>query len=159
VDGLPARGSTYPKATTIPALCTGRRSSSAANALAAGIPVHLGRLPVGILWFGGIGGSIVSFTGIFWHNRAWDESHNYWHALRPLIGVVTGGVGCLLLLATAELATRDSKALNPDVYYAVAFVVGFAEATFRDLIKRLTDVLFGPGKTAPKTDTTGHVDS
>ncbi len=123
------------------------------------LPTHLGRLPVGTVWFGGLGGSVVSFTGIFWHNRDWDQSYNYWHALRPLIGVVTGGVGCLLLLATTELATSGSRAMNPDIYYAVAFVVGFAEATFRDLIKRLTDVLFGPGKSTPKTDTNGHADA
>lgn len=38
------------------------------DAVRDGIPARLGRLPVGVLWFGGVGGSIVSFTGIFWHN-------------------------------------------------------------------------------------------
>jgi hypothetical protein len=54
------------------------------------LPSRLGRLPVGVAWFGGIGGSLASLTGIFWHNASWDESYNLWHKLRPATGMVMG---------------------------------------------------------------------
>ena len=125
---------------------------------------HLGRLPVAIVWFGALGGSLASLTGIFWHNRAdWDDSYNLWHELRPWTGLVMGSVGAFLLLVATELATATStssgstpsaaSSFNPDVYYAAAFIAGFAEAAFRSLIKRLTDTIFGPGESNPRSDT------
>jgi hypothetical protein len=128
---------------------------------------HFGRLPVAIVWFGAIGGSMASLTGIFWHHRVdWNSSYNLWHKLRPWTGVVMGSLGAFLLLVSTELATASATAsgakakvapaFNPDVYYAAAFLAGFAEAPFRALVKRLTDAVFGPGKSPPKTDDNDH---
>jgi hypothetical protein len=39
----------------------------------------------------------------------------------------------------------DSSKVNNLFYYIVAFVVGFREKTFRELIKRVSDVILGPG--------------
>ena len=71
-------------------------------------------------------------------------------------------IGAFLLLVTTELATAGTTAagsaattptkFNPDVYYAAAFLAGFAESPFRALVKRLTDAVFGPGQSPPKTD-------
>jgi hypothetical protein len=124
---------------------------------------HLGRLPLAIVWFGAIGGSLASLTGIFWHNRVdWKDSYDLWHRLRPWTGLVMGSLGAFLVLVSTELATASSaaggsgvskpEAFNPDIYYAAAFFAGFAEAPFRALVKRLTDAIFGPGESAPKTD-------
>jgi hypothetical protein len=128
---------------------------------------HFGRLPVAIVWFGAIGGSMASLTGIFWHHRVdWKGSYDLWHKLRPWTGVVMGSLGAFLLLVSTELATAGAAAsgaeaqvtpaFNPDVYYAAAFLSGFAEAPFRALVKRLTDAVFGPGKSPPKTDENDH---
>jgi hypothetical protein len=127
---------------------------------------HLGRLPVGVVWFGAVGGSLASLTGIFWHHRVdWKDSYDLWHELRPWTGLVMGTVGAFLLLVSTELATTGTTAagsgstppaaFNPDVYYAAAFLAGFAEAPFRALVKRLTDAVFGPGDSKPKTDDHG----
>jgi hypothetical protein len=35
--------------------------------------------------------------------------------------------------------------LNPDVYYVAAFIAGFAERPFRELVMRLAQTIFGPG--------------
>ena len=127
---------------------------------------HLGRLPLGIVWFGAIGGSLASLTGIFWHHRVdWNDSYDLWHKLRPWTGLVMGTIGAFLLLVTTELATAGTSAagsaspptkFNPDVYYAAAFLAGFAESPFRALVKRLTDAVFGPGQSPPKTDDNTH---
>lgn len=128
---------------------------------------HLGRLPLGIIWFGAIGGSLASLTGIFWHHGVdWNDSYDLWHKLRPWTGLVMGTIGAFLLLVTTELATAGTSAagsgattptkFNPDVYYAAAFLAGFAESPFRALVKRLTDAVFGPGQSPPKTDDNTH---
>lgn len=128
---------------------------------------HLGRLPLGIVWFGAMGGSLASLTGIFWHHRVdWKDSYNLWHKLRPWIGLVMGTLGAFLLLVTTELATSATAAggsrsvapstFNPDVYYAAAFLAGFAESPFRALVKRLTDAVFGPGQSPSQADTNTH---
>jgi H+/Cl- antiporter ClcA len=128
---------------------------------------HLGLLPLGIVWFGAVGGSLASLTGIFWHHRVdWNDSYNLWHKLRPWTGLVMGTVGAFLLLVTTELATAGTTAarsqsaaptkFNPDIYYAAAFLAGFAESPFRALVKRLTDAVFGPGQSPPKTDNNTH---
>jgi H+/Cl- antiporter ClcA len=128
---------------------------------------HMGRLPLSIVWFGAIGGSLASLTGIFWHHRVdWNDSYDLWHKLRPWTGLVMGTIGAFLLLVTTELATAGASAsgsaaasparFNPDVYYAAAFLAGFAESPFRALVKRLTDAIFGPGQSAPKTDNNTH---
>jgi hypothetical protein len=120
---------------------------------------HVGRLPVGIVWFGALGGSMASLTGIFWHHKTnWSDSFNLWHELRPWTGLVMGSIGAFLLLVSTELATSASAStstrtgFNPDVYYAAAFIAGFAEAPFRAVIKRITDTIFGPGESQPNTD-------
>ena len=128
---------------------------------------HLGRLPLGVVWFGAIGGSLASLTGLFWHHRVdWKASYNLWHKLRPWTGLVMGSLGAFLLLVSTELATAGTTSagstssarvgFNPDIYYAAAFVAGFAESPFRALVKRLTDAVFGPGQSQPKTDDNSH---
>jgi hypothetical protein len=115
---------------------------------------HLGRLPVGIVWFAAIGGSLVSLKGIFkHHNNDWKVTFNAWHMLRPWTGVVMGVLGAFFLLVATELATVSPNGvaagrapqLNPDIYYVAAFIAGFAEESFRDLVERLTRTIFGPG--------------
>lgn len=135
-------------------------------------PSHLGRLPVGVVWFGAIGGSLASLTGIFWHHRTWDHGYDLWHKLRPVTGLVMGSLGAFFLLVTTETATATGGAagashvsgaapgsplaINPDIYYVAAFLTGFAEAAFRALVKRLTDTIVGPGKSEAKTDDNSH---
>ena|GEM_PF-6155591 len=75
-------------------------------------------------------------------------------------------MGAFLLLVSTELATARTLAasskpasasgFNPDLYYAAAFLAGFAESPFLALVKRLTDAVFGPGASPPKTDDNIH---
>lgn len=110
------------------------------------LPTSLGSLPVGVPFFGALGGLLASLNGIFWHNDDWDPSYNDWYYLKPVVGSITGSVGALLYLVSVKLGT-SAKTINAPAFIAVAFLAGYAEQAFRLLIKRTTDVLLGPGKT------------
>jgi hypothetical protein len=113
----------------------------------------LGILPIGIVWFGALGGSLLSLTGVFKHHKDdWSDSFNVWHALRPWTGLVMGSLGAFFLLVSTELASASAAGvshaplkINPDIYYVSAFVVGFVERSFRELVQRLAQSIFGPG--------------
>jgi hypothetical protein len=68
---------------------------------------------------------------------------------------VVGGIGSLLFYVSVSLGT--TKAVVPDVvtFDAVAFLLGFADESFRTLITKLTRLLFGPGDTSPQASGTG----
>jgi hypothetical protein len=117
------------------------------NGFRDAIAAHkLGRLPASIIWFGAIGGSLASMTGIFRHDgRDWDDVWNFWHLMRPATGAVMGSLGAFFLLVSTEVAAPRVGQLEvrPDIYCAAAFMAGFAERPLRELVKRLTDALYG----------------
>ena len=67
------------------------------------VPSTLGPLPVGIVWFGATGAVIASLRGIFFYNKNWNSSYDYWHYSRPVFGMVTGSIGALLYWVSLRL--------------------------------------------------------
>jgi hypothetical protein len=59
------------------------------------LPISLGPLPLGVVWFGSVGGLVAGFRGIYYCNQKWDSSYDYWHYTRPIFGAVTGVIGRL----------------------------------------------------------------
>ena len=110
-------------------------------------PHSFGHIPVEVPWFGALGGCLVSLSGIVYYNRGnWLPRYNYWHPIKPLIGVGTGGAACVLLLVILRAATSNSKLQTDSATFdAAAFVFGYGEAAFRALIKTVTDLLIRPG--------------
>jgi len=114
------------------------------------VPDALGPVPVGVPWFGALGAVVISLTGVFEHEHDWDEGFWPWHIARPLIGVALGVVSVLILQA-GILAVGSTPHPQPTtmpanlLYYLVAFLVGYREETFRELIKRLVDLILTPG--------------
>lgn len=113
------------------------------------LPDDLGPLPFEVPWFGALGGTLISLTGIFAHNRDWDPKFETWHYARPVVGAVIGSVGALLFYVIADLATSNSIDPNPTVFDVVAFLVGYREESFRELMERVTDLLIRPGSSKP----------
>ena len=117
--------------------------------------VNLGSIPIGVVWFGAVGAVLISLTGIVEHADDWDPRFDLWHLSRPLVGAALAVVGVLIVqagvLATgtnpADSATGAPRNL---LYYLVAFLVGYREETFRDLVRRLVDLIFTSAPTAPK---------
>jgi len=122
-------------------------------------PVLLGGLlPIAVPWFGALGAVTISLEGVFMRNSEWDKKYNYWHIARPVFGAVLGIVAFFLFVLIITASGTPPKFLNPDeatgakdfiVYYVVAFLVGYREETFRDLIKRATDLILRPGAQPP----------
>jgi hypothetical protein len=119
-----------------------------------GAPLHLpdsfGNLPVGVPWFGALGAVITSLSGAFDHRTDWDPSWTIWHLTRPLIGISLAIIAWLTfqagILAVGSLPSQTQGVVAPPnlLYYLIAFVVGYREKVFRELIKRVSDVILMP---------------
>jgi hypothetical protein len=105
----------------------------------------LGPIPIQVAWFGATGGVLAGLGGIYYHNMGWNPAYNFWHYSRPLVGGIVGGIGSLLFYVSVSVGTKNPVVPNVLTFDAVAFILGFADDAFRDLIKRVTTLLFGPG--------------
>jgi hypothetical protein len=112
-----------------------------------------GILPVAVPWFGALGAVTISLEGVFLWNDTWKAKYNYWHIGRPLFGAVLAIVAFFLFVVIVTAAGTPPKLLQspPDatakdfiIFYVLAFLVGYREETFRELIKRATDVIMRP---------------
>ena len=117
-------------------------------------PIHIsfGPVPVGVPWFAALGAVVIGLQGVIDHGADWDESYNFWHVARPFTGVTFGVIAYLTIvagiLATGTTQPKTGSASKPTddiIYYLVAFVVGYREEIFRNLVKRIGDVIFTPG--------------
>jgi hypothetical protein len=117
------------------------------------LPDGLGALPIEVPWFGALGGTLISLTGIFDYSCRWNHCLRYWHYARPFVGAVLGSVGALLFFVLSDTAVAGSEptTVNATVFDVVAFLVGYREQSFRELIKRATDLLLRPADTPPTT--------
>lgn len=124
------------------------------------IPEAFGPVPVGVPWFGALGAVLISLTGIFEHQHDWEPGYWPWHLSRPLIGVGLSVVSVIILkagiLAVGSAPQPQQSIPSNLLYYLVAFLVGYREETFRELIKRLVDVILSPGR-VPGAVPTIHV--
>jgi hypothetical protein len=122
-------------------------------------PAAFGVIPSGVLWFGALGGVLISLTGVHDHRYDWDPRYWTWHLLRPAFGAAVATIAVLIVMAgILAVGVQPSPATEPGslsggqegpagdtkqlFYFLVAFLVGYREEHFRELIKRLGDVLF-----------------
>lgn len=121
-------------------------------------PATLGSLPIGVAWFGALGAVVISLSGVFDHRKDWDPDWGLWHFTRPLMGISLAVVACLIfqsgvLAANPSAGTQLANASGAGaqapqnlLYYLIAFVVGYREEVFRELIKRVADVILTPSQ-------------
>jgi hypothetical protein len=124
------------------------------------LPVRLGTVPLPVPWFGALGAVLISLTGVFDHYADWNPGLALWHYARPLIGASLGIVSVLVfqagILAVGSNVSTQGSPGKPSslLYFVIAFAVGYREETFRQLMKRLVDVILSPGTTgAPASST------
>jgi hypothetical protein len=80
------------------------------------------------MWFGALGGIMISLKGIYEHAKGpdgWDDSFSLWHIGRPFSGAITG-----LMTVVLMEAANPGKSLTAPVVYAAAFVFGTQERRF-----------------------------
>jgi hypothetical protein len=92
---------------------------------------------------------LAGIGGIYFHNAGWDRAYDYWHYSRPFVGALVGGVGALLFYVSITLGSTKAIAPNPPTFEVVAFILGFADDTFRSLIAKVTQLLLAPGAKPP----------
>jgi hypothetical protein len=117
-----------------------------------GLPDSLGPISLAVPWFGALGAVLISVVGLTQHRHDWDPTYRFWHWSRPLLGASFGSISVLVfqagILAVGSTPTAPPQNIPRNLlYYVIAFVVGYREETFRELIKRLTDIIFSPGPT------------
>ena len=110
------------------------------------VPANLGPLPLGVIWFGSAGGVVAGFRGIYSHNNEWNSSFDYWHYTRPIFGAITGAIGSLIYWVSLHLGSTNTIKVDRYTFYVVAFVLGFSDKAFIELLKNVTDVIIKPGQ-------------
>jgi hypothetical protein len=115
------------------------------DAFADFVAFKLGRLPFEAIWFGAVGGSLISAQGIFKNNQRWQSTYNYWHYARPLLGALMGTLGCLVFIVLNEAATKSAAPANPVFYDVIALAIGYREESFRIMITSVIDTILLPG--------------
>jgi hypothetical protein len=118
------------------------------------VPENVGGVPVALPWFGAAGAVTISMSALSEHRHDWDPEWWFWHASRPLVGAIIGTMAVLFFMA-GILAVQKSPqtggsatATSNFLYYVIAFAVGFREESFRDLLKKVLDLLIKPGGSA-----------
>lgn len=109
------------------------------------IPDPVGVIPLALPWWGALGAVTVGLYGVFFHTRDWNDSFNYWHLARPFTGAVLGIISYLIFVVVTNASGARPNTSGALVYDLVAFLVGYNEQNFHDLIKRATDALFSSG--------------
>lgn len=109
--------------------------------------ICLNILPYSVIWFGALGGVVISLHGIFIHNDKWDPKYNYWHMFSAINGAIYGIVGFLLIKFLIQSSVSSPK-LNPNyiTFDVAAFILGYSQQEFPVLLRRVTSIIFGPGK-------------
>jgi hypothetical protein len=105
-----------------------------------------GPIPLSVPWWGALGAVTISMTGVFRNRERWDSAYNQWHVSRPVIGAIAGSIGYLIFICVIRStgASPPKSAPSAVVFDLVAFLVGYREAVFRELLQRATDVLLKP---------------
>jgi hypothetical protein len=114
-------------------------------ALRSAFPDPVGPIPLGVIFFGAIGGTTIGLFGIFFHEGKWDHSYDLWHATRPLIGAVLGMVSYLIMVVVLGAAGSTPGSRSNLPYSLVAFLVAYSEGQFRRLVRQATVKLL-PGQ-------------
>jgi len=128
-----------------------------------------GIMPLMVPWAGALGGLSISIVGVSRNFGKWgpriDTSKparehegyeqrlewNVWHLTRPLVGAVFGTFAVLIVvfvLGTIGVTQDGSIDITPAgaaTLMVIAFLIGYRERTFRLLIERVVDTIFGPG--------------
>jgi hypothetical protein len=103
-----------------------------------------------IAWAGSLGAVMASLAEIRQNVAKWNPHQATWYVARPFVGAVFGGIGYLIYIAIVEasVATTGTANVRPEptiLGYVIAFTLGYREETFRELLKRVTELLVSAG--------------
>lgn len=97
------------------------------------------------LWAGAFGGTTIVYWGIVKHTIQLDFDDQYviWYYFKPLLGAIFGFISVLIVKAGFISMQGQAIVTNQLPLYFIAFIAGFSERFFMQLIDRVTTALFG----------------
>jgi hypothetical protein len=108
------------------------------------------QLPLKCLWFGALGGVVISLKGVYEHpvsaSAGWKDDFDLWHFGRPVSGAITGVITFVLLHVINPSADPSAPVL-----YAAAFILGTQEARFFNFLYEVGRIIVQ----VPEQKTTG----
>jgi len=96
-------------------------------------------LSIHAMWFGALGGIVISLKGIYDHccnHGDWDNCFNLWHIGRPISGALTGLITLVLLLAINPKGEPSEP-----IVYAIAFIFGTQERRFFNFLSEVAGLV------------------
>jgi hypothetical protein len=116
-----------------------------------GIP-DLTYLLSSVIWggFGGVIGALLALVKHISIKQDFDKQHTWWYISSPTIGVGIGAV-VYLFMHVGLFATigNHGDIASPLIIYVLAWLAGYQQNIFTDLVKRMMKTLMGEG---PKDD-------
>lgn len=117
------------------------------NAFAGSLPHYIlypfQNMPLSVLWFGTLGGLLVSLYSII-TNKEWSGPFSLWHMFSGMLGALYGLISYLLIVVLINAVTISNNFDRNSVAFDVfAFLFGFGQSTFQGMLKRFTRSAFG----------------
>lgn len=101
-------------------------------------------LTIEAMWFGALGGTMISMKGIYDHASGadgWDAGYNLWHLGRPFTGAVAGIVTVVLLMVVNGGGTAPAGLPSQPVVYIAAFIFGTQERRFFGFLSQTAQMI------------------
>lgn len=92
-----------------------------------------------IMW-GGLGGVCGIFYSLYWHvaiKRDFDRQYVMWYLVQPLLGSMIGMIIYMVITVGFLTVQGTPNPANPLFMYLIAFVAGFRQRFFLELIDRI----------------------
>jgi hypothetical protein len=106
-----------------------------------------------MVW-GGFGGVIGALLALIKHiaiDQDFDKQHTWWYFSSPTMGVGMGAVVYLFLhVGLFSIVGADTDIASPLVIYVFAWLAGYQQNVFTDLVKRMMKTLMGEDLKAEK---------
>ncbi len=95
-------------------------------------------MPLSVLWFGLLGGLLVSLYRII-ANQEWTKPLSLENVLGGMLGAIFGLISYLLVVVLINAVTINNHFdRNSVAYDVIAFLFGFGQGAFAGLLKRVT---------------------
>lgn len=106
-------------------------------------------IPTAVPWYGALGGVLISLVGVHEHRYDWDRRYWTWYIARPMVGAFVAVVAVLIFQSgVLAIGVNPDQAETPAnvpqdlFYYVIAFATGYREDAFRNLLRKVVDILF-----------------